>query len=199
MNVTQEELRDYVRKEIQGWPAWKREAAIQELMPKPAQQVVKAPGLSSIPLGVQWIYKEGYKDGRVSMRPGNNGHVLYENCDDDAPSSIKDGNGDIVLGLCRICGAGEIELEQQCPPLSMMKPVEQYDKKRFGGVMVLLYRRINEKNGEWALGWWSQMEQCWCQRKPDGRYGGEFEPTHYMDLPKYVRSCQRGSRVAYMD
>lgn len=43
-------------------------------------------------------------------------HVLYGKEDADAPSSIKDQNGDIVLGLCKVCGKGEIELEQPCSP-----------------------------------------------------------------------------------
>ena len=43
-------------------------------------------------------------------------HILYEQDDTDAPSCIKDSNGDIVLGLCRVCNAGEIELEEPCIP-----------------------------------------------------------------------------------
>ena len=43
-------------------------------------------------------------------------HILYELDDTDAPSCIKDSNGDIVLGLCRVCNAGEIELEEPCIP-----------------------------------------------------------------------------------
>ena len=43
-------------------------------------------------------------------------HILYEQDDTDAPSCIKDSNGDIVLGLCRVCSAGEIELEEPCIP-----------------------------------------------------------------------------------
>lgn len=43
-------------------------------------------------------------------------HILYDQSDPDAPSSIKDGNGDIVLGLCKVCGRGEVELEEPCVP-----------------------------------------------------------------------------------
>lgn len=38
-------------------------------------------------------------------------HVLYETSDPDRPDVICDGNGEVVLGLCRKCGRGEIELE----------------------------------------------------------------------------------------
>lgn len=42
------------------------------------------------------------------------GHVLYKQGDEDAPRSIKDQNGDIVLGMCKLCGRAEIELDQAC-------------------------------------------------------------------------------------
>ena len=38
-------------------------------------------------------------------------HVLYRTGDKDAPTSIQDMNGDVVLGLCRNCGRGESELD----------------------------------------------------------------------------------------
>lgn len=41
-------------------------------------------------------------------------HVLYKTGDKDAPDSIKDDNGEVVLGLCRICRRGESELEISC-------------------------------------------------------------------------------------
>jgi len=42
-------------------------------------------------------------------------HDLYTEKDDDAPSSIKDRNDEIVLGLCKRCGQGEGDLEEFCP------------------------------------------------------------------------------------
>lgn len=39
-------------------------------------------------------------------------HTLYKRGDVGVPESIRDSNGDVVLGLCKVCGAGEIELEQ---------------------------------------------------------------------------------------
>lgn len=41
-------------------------------------------------------------------------HRLYTNRDADAPESIKDRNGDVVLDLCRDCGAGEGQLAENC-------------------------------------------------------------------------------------
>lgn len=38
------------------------------------------------------------------------GHILYTNEDADAPRSIKDRNGDVVLDMCKICYAAENEL-----------------------------------------------------------------------------------------
>lgn len=41
-------------------------------------------------------------------------HILYKTGDKDAPDSIKDDNGEVVLGLCRVCGRGECQLEVSC-------------------------------------------------------------------------------------
>lgn len=54
-------------------------------------------------------------------------HVLYETGDVDAPESIKDRNGDVVLRLCRRCGAGEIELEESCVDRLVAKLREKND------------------------------------------------------------------------
>lgn len=43
-------------------------------------------------------------------------HDLYETGDADAPDAIKDRNGEVVLGLCRRCNKGEIELDEPCEP-----------------------------------------------------------------------------------
>ena len=45
-------------------------------------------------------------------------HVLYEAFDKDAPSSIRDSNGEVCLGMCKVCGRAEIQLDQQpeCTP-----------------------------------------------------------------------------------
>lgn len=38
-------------------------------------------------------------------------HILYKTGDADAPNSIKDRNGEVVLDLCRLCGRAETELD----------------------------------------------------------------------------------------
>lgn len=57
---------------------------------------------------------EHYQEGMVvHSRPA---HVLYKTGDADAPDVIKDSNGEVVLGLCRACGAAEIDLQMDCTP-----------------------------------------------------------------------------------
>lgn len=43
------------------------------------------------------------------------GHVLFTDEDNDAPKAICDRNGNVVLGLCKLCGKGEAELSEPCP------------------------------------------------------------------------------------
>jgi hypothetical protein len=45
-------------------------------------------------------------------------HDLYKTEDADAPDFIKDSNGEVVLGLCRRCNKGEVELEGPCIPMT---------------------------------------------------------------------------------
>jgi hypothetical protein len=40
-------------------------------------------------------------------------HILYTDLDPDAPESIKDQNGQVVLSYCKVCGAGEAELYER--------------------------------------------------------------------------------------
>lgn len=54
-------------------------------------------------------------------------HVIYDKHDPDASDAIKDSNGDIVLGHCMVCGAGEIELEQPCNPDNVFKDLRADD------------------------------------------------------------------------
>jgi hypothetical protein len=42
-------------------------------------------------------------------------HVLYTTTDADRPAEICDGNGEVVLGLCKLCGKGEAELAPYNP------------------------------------------------------------------------------------
>jgi hypothetical protein len=52
--------------------------------------------------------------GDEQPAPGFVAHDLYKTGDADAPDVIKDRNGEVVLGLCRKCGRGEIELADRC-------------------------------------------------------------------------------------
>lgn len=42
-------------------------------------------------------------------------HTLYTNKDADRPVVICDALGSVVLGLCKVCGRAEAELEGPCP------------------------------------------------------------------------------------
>lgn len=48
------------------------------------------------------------------MKIRANGHWLFKDGDLNIPLAICDTNGDVVLGCCRYCGAGEVELETPC-------------------------------------------------------------------------------------
>jgi hypothetical protein len=43
------------------------------------------------------------------------GHVLYTDADQDAPLCVRDGNGQVVLALCKNCNQGEADLASVCP------------------------------------------------------------------------------------
>jgi len=45
----------------------------------------------------------------------DDGHVLFSDNDKDRPDSICDRNGQVVLGLCKVCNRGEAELAGPCP------------------------------------------------------------------------------------
>ncbi|MEY2152254.1 hypothetical protein AB7849_15220 [Rhodanobacter sp. 115] len=70
------------------------------------------------PLPAQWRWSEVWKVMKAaeSIVRATQTHVLYEKGDKDAPDSIKDRNGDITLGLCKVCGRGEAELVEPCTP-----------------------------------------------------------------------------------
>lgn len=49
---------------------------------------------------------------QLETRTITSSHTLYLREDKDAPDCIKDSYGDIALGLCRLCHAGERELDE---------------------------------------------------------------------------------------
>jgi hypothetical protein len=42
-------------------------------------------------------------------------HIFYETEDSDAPEEIKDQNGEVCLGMCKICRCAEGTLPTNCP------------------------------------------------------------------------------------
>ena len=42
--------------------------------------------------------------------PYDHRHILFEDHDEGVPDCIKDRNGEVCLGMCRLCGAGEQDL-----------------------------------------------------------------------------------------
>ena len=60
-------------------------------------------------------------------------HVLYEDGDPDIPKDILDRNGQVVLGLCKVCGRAECELDEPCYPRPTRAQVEQVMRKKGAG------------------------------------------------------------------
>ena len=91
-------------------------------------------------------------------------HILYKTEDADAPDVIRDANGEVVLGLCRICGKAEVELAEPCSP---WRPIETAPTMQ----QILLCN--NNAGNRWI---------CIGFVYPDC---GPGYATHWMRLPKY--------------
>lgn len=65
----------------------------------------------------EYLVNEYSKCKTCPRRKTVNGHKLYEKHDPGASDVIKDRNGDIALGLCIICNAGERQLEEYACPM----------------------------------------------------------------------------------
>ena len=48
-------------------------------------------------------------------------HTLYKTGDTNVPSSICDLNGEVVLGMCKVCKRAERELEEPCTPYPRLR------------------------------------------------------------------------------
>lgn len=48
-------------------------------------------------------------------------HHLYTNSDADRPREICDRNGEVVLGLCKVCGRAEAELDKPCTHIAALE------------------------------------------------------------------------------
>jgi len=55
-------------------------------------------------------FREGFD--RIFKKPL--AHTLWKDGDKNIPKAILDRNGDVVLGLCKVCGKGESELVEPC-------------------------------------------------------------------------------------
>lgn len=69
-------------------------------------------------------------------------HQLYTDADKDAPDVIKDNRGQVVLGLCKVCGKGEIELNGPCEPRANKRKARNCDACHATG---------NEPGGGYAI------------------------------------------------
>jgi hypothetical protein len=59
---------------------------------------------------------------KKAYRALNNNHTLWKTGEEGCPSAIQDWNGEVVLGLCKVCGKGECELVEPCAALKKEKP-----------------------------------------------------------------------------
>jgi hypothetical protein len=51
---------------------------------------------------------------RRRSEPTRNGHVLYQDGDEDVPDILLDRRGNVTLDQCKLCGRAEIELSEPC-------------------------------------------------------------------------------------
>lgn len=90
-----------------------------QTIPHPAV-LYKAPNYGAAPLepcktpDALWVVDQ--TTARTIEQGVMSQHILYETSDKDAPDTIKDRNGEVVLGLCKICGRGEAQLIEACEP-----------------------------------------------------------------------------------
>lgn len=54
-------------------------------------------------------------------------HVMFVTGDDDCPRSILDNHGEVVLGMCRVCGRAEAELSEPCTPRTIEPEISGAD------------------------------------------------------------------------
>lgn len=81
-------------------------------------------------------------------------HRLYKTRDADAPESIKDRNGDVVLDLCRDCGAGESELQEDCEKhrlksLDEKQLINEMSVVITGSIMDLIEAVVKQRVRQW--------------------------------------------------
>ena len=62
----------------------------------------------------------------------SNQHELYSDADPVKPDAICDSNGQVTLGLCKVCGQAEGDLEPTCPGKRVLEPIEHDCLPRLG-------------------------------------------------------------------
>lgn len=78
-------------------------------------------------------------------------HTCYEKGDEGCPQSILDRNGDVVLGLCKHCGAGESELSQQvCTGPKPYKILEKGEQV-YTGPQIIEFKMSTDTEANQAL------------------------------------------------
>lgn len=111
-------------------------------------------------------------------------HQLWEKGDAGLPTVLTDRNGDVVLGMCRVCGQAEAELEDACPGYKWPE-----------GAVALVWSAVGL--GKWvtadsSTGTWGvdladvPMPAGWDWRVPVMRQ----QPTRAIDLARVRASVQ---------
>lgn len=130
-------------------------------------------------------------------------HDLYKTGDRDAPESVKDGNGEVVLGLCRRCGKGEAELSGPCSWVTstvMEMAKYAYDNSDFSGLPYIADALEEAGCGDLACrscdgrGWLPGDMGCpACGATKPGTVGTGRLPhpilTHLRNSGSHVRGC----------
>lgn len=100
-------------------------------------------------------------------------HVLYKTGDADAPSSIKDINGDVALGMCRKCGRAEAELDDATYVEGLKDEIHRLGKK-YSHMLEMMDRirtPVPSFNVMAANGQWKQIVQSFQQIARDAING----------------------------
>lgn len=66
-------------------------------------------------------------------------HDFIQTGDPDSHRSIEDGNGEVVLAQCRVCGQAEVQLEAECPgprnkPVTTKQALEKAPRKKLSKI-----------------------------------------------------------------
>lgn len=79
-------------------------------------------------------------------------HILYETEDTDRPNSICDRNGEVTLGLCKVCGGAEASLTTHCPNRKLTEDEERKiikgDLDFLDGMWIIPGNSTQQKQGE---------------------------------------------------